>query len=136
MHRFICCLILLLAGCADLLSTETDTLPEIEAFIGARLADSAQDVHYETDGFMDTIIWLRFDLPPDDLAPFLAELGYTDPLEETDLTTSPTPDEAGWWITQPADASASFSEYNLHYQLEVVKSAPDLWTVYLIAFNT
>lgn len=129
-------ILMLLAGCTEFLSTETDTLDEIEAFIGAEVPLEAQNVQYESAGFQDTIVWLRFEASPAIIEAFIVELGYTEALTPGDPGGgAPSPEDIDWLDT-PADASATFDQSFLYYTVQVVETSEDLWAIYLTAFNT
>jgi hypothetical protein len=135
----------LLSGC-DFISLESDiqSLEQIEAFTGADLPADADDLHYEVGGFQDTIIWLRFDASPDSAQQYLDDLGFDEPLTAENVSLQPdAPETADWWITDdalanPAVMAARHSNFeaNLHFQAVVDPSEPDVWRVYLVAFNT
>ncbi len=135
----------LLPGC-DFLSLESDiqTLHQIEAFTGVELPADADEIHYETGGFQDTIIWLRFDASPDDVQVYLDALGFEEPLTAEGSFIQPdAPETTDWWITEAelqgsnvVGGSYSNFEANLHYQAVVDQTNPDRWRIYLVAFNT
>jgi hypothetical protein len=134
----------LLPGC-DFLSLENEiqTVGQIEAFTGAFLPADATNVYYEVGGFQDTIIWMRFDAMPDSVQQYLSDLGFDPLLTVEAISIQPNaPETATWWITEDLLASpdvkaGSSSDFkaNLHFQALVDQSDPELWRLYLVAFN-
>lgn len=115
----------------------TPSRERVEGFIGAALPASASDVYTAEGGFQDTIMWVRFDLPPEDLPLFLAALGVTGELDPD--SSDPTPHDAEWWEPETAVVRAG-ADYTAGIatscRLLVDQSRSEPWRIYIACFNT
>ena len=67
--------------------TATPSIAEIERWARLKMPATAQDVHAYVDArWLDALVVLTFKLPAGNLAPFLREAGYEDPLRPPEST--------------------------------------------------
>jgi hypothetical protein len=117
----------------------TPSRNSLESFIGGPLPASATDVYSAEEGFQDTIMWLRFDAPPQDITIFLQGIGLDETLDTSSAPSNLTPHDAAWWEPTTATQGASGSYMtgiSTSCSVFIDQSRPDLWRTYLVCFNT
>jgi len=113
--------------------------PELEAFIGAELPESATEIRTAYLSALDAFVLVRFQLPShcDCIDPFLAEMGLEDELQENYMPGSMAEDRINWWdvdqavVYSGAEFTIRLSETKI-YQILLDKSDQTTWIVYLI----
>ncbi len=119
---------------------------EVIAFIGQPFPPSASEIHLMGEAALDTVVIARFDIPRQDIAPWLAGLGVTAALEPAYSpffsTRPPFGEASSWWAPPIAgDKTGNFSGLyqqvgSKQYEVVVVEAEGDQVTVYLQVFNT
>jgi hypothetical protein len=145
-HKLGLCLTLIalfITGCTDmeLIGNPVPSQERVESFVGAPLPASAEDTYFAEGGFQDTIIWLRFDAPPQGVDEFLGTLPIEAPLDPSWNIGGLTPAaDEDWWLpnqaTQGAGTRYERPERNIFCALYVDQSRTEVWRVYVVCYNT
>ena len=117
----------------------TPTTAQIESVARITLPPSARGVRAHQEGFMDRIIWVRFEMDPADLGPFVAGTRISPPLSSAD---NPFAGEIGsklaWWTPEGAqrfEASEAFSG-GVGQAILIDTTDPQRYVVYVRTFET
>ncbi|MBE2235607.1 MAG: hypothetical protein IAE85_19100 [Anaerolinea sp.] len=126
--------------------TETLSQEKAVAFIGQPFPPSASAIHLMGEAALDTMVIARFDVPRQDIAPWLAGLGVTASLEPAYspfFSVGPPFSEASsWWAppvagAQTGDFSGLYQPIGQkHVKVAVVGPESGVVTVYLQVYNT
>lgn len=119
---------------------------EVIAFIGQPFPPSASEIHLMGEAALDTAVIARFDIPRQDIAPWLAGLGVTAALEPAYSpffsTRPPFGEASSWWAPPIAgDKTGNFSGLyqqvgSKHYNVALVDADGGRAIVYLQVYNT
>jgi hypothetical protein len=128
-------LIMLLSNCnlGDVLTTKDDlTLLEIELFIGTPLPSGAINIHFATSVAIDRVVYLRFDLPKDEIPVLLSSLRITAPLRDN-FNVLYNISRLEWWQPdQVTNYQGTSQIINFKgYDMLVVELNDDTVTIYL-----
>jgi hypothetical protein len=126
-------LIVFLTGCS---MSNNITQIEIERFIGADLPQQATDIKFSQQQGLDTLVYLRFNLPPEDLKLFLVTIGFKKTLKDL-FPIVPTVSTGGrpeWWLPDHLTNYAAEEDIinGKVYQIAVDKSRTDAWIIYML----
>ena len=80
------------------------TLLEMEEFIGAPLPSNAKNIRSYTQVGIDRTVYLRFDLPKDDVLTLLDSLGITSLEDFSTLHNHPSLE---WWRPEQAEQTGN-----------------------------
>lgn len=112
------------------------TQEEVEQFIGTSLPASATNIQMETQRGLDTVVFIKFDLPPNQVPLFLSDLGFQTELREEYpiMSTAAASGTPSWWLPDGLSNYAAEGDFinGKGYQITVDKNNPHYWTVYLI----
>lgn len=117
-------------------------IDEIESLARTKIPKSAFDIQTHTKIWMDTSIYIIFQLPANDLDDFLIKAGFTD-LEPGYWPFSDTP--VPWWPKQSefvgnsekifAGTELSLADERFGKHIGVDMTQEDIYTIYLLCFD-
>ena len=115
------------------------TTAQIEGIGRIKLPPSANGVHARAGGFQDRIIYIRFDIAPTDLEPFLKGTRYTPPVGPAKgIPFQSIAPDAPWWRPQDAqryEAGVNFVD-GISQTVLVDMTHPERYIVYVQTFET
>lgn len=125
-------------NCCVGIGNSSMSLNEVEDFIGAELPSAATGIHYKSDEGIDRIVYLRFQLPGEDVEQFLASINFNETLQ---ASSQPFPATAGsdleWWLKNRPKSFAGGSTISGNQVQEVLvdRSDPAVQTIYLRVYE-
>lgn len=116
----------------------------VQAFIGAEFPETATNVYTVGESALDTFVAVRFDVPIEDLQPYLNEIGISEefvqgnsPFSITDLPISGATD---WWQIAESETMdySGLSDFvsPKSYNIMIVNLDDETVRIYMTAHNT
>ncbi len=125
------------AACAGNSENRAASQAEIESFIGASLPSSVTNRQSEWQQGIDDLLMLKLAMPKTDLAPFLNELGFAEPLRDSYRPFLDSGAHNDWWDTTQLTEfmGGVVNQSDKTYEVIVDTSSENNVIVYLMVYE-
>lgn len=117
-------------------------IPQIERALEAPLPESATNIHFYYTSWLDYYMQIRFDLPREDVAPFLNNINHMclvyEPLQENLMPFGTVESKKQWWNPRGAEQFVGIAQCgdNPYWQMMIDQTDDNISIVYILSFST